>query len=387
VELLGQTQLPKITDQPYFLTLAPYGFYWFALQEAVVPATSRTAPVVDEHPVVPVLFAGVVWDTILDGSMRSIVERQALVPFLQRQRWFGGKARPIGSARFVDWATLRRGAHPAYLTIVEVQYIDEGIERYVLPLAMGDGPTADAIDEQHGTAILARITGARKGLLYDGLFDDGVCARLLETIEHGDRIAMRHGHIDGAAQPHAFDPPIDDGVRGTIRRNAPDQSNSSVLFGWQLIMKMFRRLEPGVNPDIEIGAFLTERGFSRIPPLVGTLTYQTPHDGAGSMAMLQRYVPNQGNAWDVTVEEVTRYFDRVKTIPELSPGTEADLIGAYLSTAEVLGRRTGELHVALASATKDEPEFAVEPWTRPTSRRRPPACARTRPSSYDCCSR
>ena len=67
----------------------------------------------------PALFAGVVWDSILDGSMRSIIERQALVPFLQRQRWFGGKARPLAAARFVDWATLRKGAHPAFLTIVE----------------------------------------------------------------------------------------------------------------------------------------------------------------------------------------------------------------------------------------------------------------------------
>ena len=364
VELLGQTQLPRIGDQPYFLTLAPYGFYWFKLQEVVVPTTSRTVPVIDEHPAVPSLFAGIVWDAMLDGSMRSIVEKQALGPFLERQRWFGGKARSVLSARFVDWATLRSGVHPAFLTLVEVHYRDGGRERYVLPLAMTGGPDADTVLQQHGIAVLARITGARKGLLVDGLFDDGVCARLLEVLEHGYEIRMRHGRVESRVEPHVFDPSmVDDSARQTISRTTPDQSNTSVLFGRQLIMKMFRRVESGVNPDIQVGAFLTSRGFSRVPALLGSMTYRDTDGEAASVVMLQRFASNQGNAWDVTVEELVRYFDRVKTLPEITPGTEAETIGPYLSKAEVLGRRTGELHVALASATADEPDFAIESCT------------------------
>src|SRR4029078_3310937 len=103
VELLGQTELPRIGEQPYFITLAPYGFYWFSLQESVVPVTARTAPSPEEPGEWPVLFAGVVWDSILDGSMRNIIERQALLPFLQRQRWFCGKSRTVSSLRIADW--------------------------------------------------------------------------------------------------------------------------------------------------------------------------------------------------------------------------------------------------------------------------------------------
>src|SRR5919106_366918 len=179
VEMLGQTEFPRVADQNYFLTLAPYGFYWFQLQEVVTDITARMAPVPEEPATVPALFAGVVWDSILDGSMRSIIERQALVSFLERQRWFGGKARPLASARFVDWTTLRKGAHPAFLTMVETEYRDGGRGRYVLPLAMSSGAEADTIDQQHPSAVLARITGARKGVLYDGIFDDGTCATLL----------------------------------------------------------------------------------------------------------------------------------------------------------------------------------------------------------------
>jgi maltose alpha-D-glucosyltransferase / alpha-amylase len=164
-----------------------------------------------------------------------------------------------------------------------------------------------------------------------------------------------------------------------IRRTAPDQSNTSVIFGWQLIMKMFRRLEPGPNPDVEIGGFLTQRGFARIPPLLGTVSYERHGDEPASMIMLQQYVPNQGNGWQVTLEEISRYLDRVLTLPppqasrdearawmsssEPQPPVHvADAIRTYLATAEVLGRRTGELHVQIAAAP-DDPAFAPEPYT------------------------
>jgi maltose alpha-D-glucosyltransferase/alpha-amylase len=377
VEMLGQTQLPRIGDQPYFLTLAPYGFYWFQLQESVVPVTARTAaPFVDEHPAVPALFAGVVWDAVFDGSMRSIVEKQALVPYLQRQRWFGGKARAIAAARFVDWTTLQRGAHPAFLAIVEVEYRDGGRERYVLPLAMISGAGADAVEQQHGYAVVSRITGARKGILIDGLFDDATCTKLLEVVEHGREVAMRHGHMRGLG---AGIDELEGDARTGIRRSAPDQSNTSVVFGWQLIMKMFRRLEPGPNPDVEVGAFLTGHGFTRVPALVGSAEYRLDGEEPSSVLMLQRFVPNQGNAWDVTLEEVGRYLERVRSLSDVVvdreearqwattgtgtvPAAVAEAIGPDLLTAEVLGRRTGELHTTLAAAPA-EPGFGVTAYS------------------------
>jgi maltose alpha-D-glucosyltransferase/alpha-amylase len=374
IEMLGQTQLPRITEEPYFLTLAPYGFYWFQLQEAVVPVTARTAaPAMDEHPAVPALFAGVVWDAILDGSMRSIVERQALVPFLLRQRWFGGKARSIRSARFVDWTTVRRGAHPAFIAIVEIQYADGAGERYVLPLAMMSGADADTLEQHHGHAVLSRITGARKGILFDGLFDDGCCALLLELAEDGRDIAMRTGRFRGTPAP--VRPPAPAQERGPIRRSAPDQSNTSVVFGWQLIMKTFRRLEAGPNPDVEVSAFLSSRDFTRVPQLIGSAEYTGDGGESSAVVMVQRFVPNQGNAWDVTVQELGRYFERVHSLPDATvsrdearrwvdtpqatPPRILEAIGSFLSTVEILGRRTGELHVALASTPAD-PAFPVE---------------------------
>ncbi|MGH9347303.1 MAG: maltose alpha-D-glucosyltransferase [Vicinamibacterales bacterium] len=378
VEMLGQTEFPRIGELPYFLTLAPYGFYWFQLQETHTPITARTAPLAEEPATVPMLFAGVVWDSILDGSMRLIVERQTLVPFLQRQRWFGGKARPVTAARFVDWTTLRKGTNPSFFAIVEIDYRDGSHERYALPLAMASGSEAERIDRESHSAVLARITGARKGVMYDGLFDDGMCTMLLSSIHQRGFVPTRYGRIVSTnvgldpehVAPEAFTP---------IARSAPDQSNTSVLFDGRLIMKLFRRIEPGPNPDVEVGRYLMDRRFTRVPPLVGTIDYSRDGDEPASLAMLQKLVRNEGNGWQVTMDELGRYFERCAglSVPTLTlddaqgwlessgdpPHEVRDAVGTYLATAEVLGRRTGELHVELGSAPPEDEAFAPEPFT------------------------
>ena len=376
VEMLGQVQFPRIGDQPYFLTLAPYGFYWFQLQEAVVTVTSRTAQAPEDHLLeLPALFAGVVWDSVLDGSARTILERQSLALFLQRQRWFGGKARQITRARFADWTTLRRGAHPAFLTIVDVQYSDGGAEQYVLPLAMSSGADAEAIERQNPSAIVSRVTGARKGLIYDGLFDDSVCQMLLAAMQERRELATRDGAIRGTGLELADSHVPVDSLR-PITRSAPDQSNTSVVFGKRLIMKMFRRLEHGPNPDVEIGEYLTRAGFARVPALRGTIQYSRAGHPPAALSMLQQYVPNQGNGWQVTIEELGRYLERVGGLPDPhvtaeaareylaggpTPHDVAEAIRTYLATADVIGRRTGELHVQLAEGR--DPAFTPEAYT------------------------
>ena len=216
--------------------------------------------------------------------------------------------------------TLRKGAHPAFLTIVEAEYRDGGRERYVLPLAMASGAEAAAIEQQHPAALLARITGARKGILYDGLFDDGTCATLLAAIEENRELPTRAGRLVARAvgtigERAAEHPPF------PITRSAADQSNTSVLFGRRLIMKMFRGIEPGPNPDIEIGEFLTRRRLRPRAAAAGNDLVRRDRHGESSLAMLQEYVWNQGNGWQVTIEELGRYFERVTALP--SPTSHA----------------------------------------------------------------
>jgi maltose alpha-D-glucosyltransferase/alpha-amylase len=377
VEMLGLTEFPRIGDLPYFLTLGGYAFYWFRLQQA---ASALTAKVTPEEPAVaeaPALFMGVAWDTLLEGNVRTLIERDLLVSFLQRQRWFGAKARPIRAARFIDWGLLRRTPQPLFLTIVEVEFADGGRDRYFLPLTICAHADAQGLYERAGHAVLATITGARKGVLFDAWLDDRFARVMLDAIEKGDSVRTRVGAIR-ASRTARFE-----AVRGAgelaPRRLSAEQSNTSVVYGDRLILKLFRRLESGINPDYEIGRQLTERvGFRRVPAVLGAFEHAGIGEAPATLAMMQELVESQGDGWTHAIDEVRRFYDAVQSQPIPAVATPAcgysalaasepppairEVAGGYFGIAERLGQRTGELHLALASDASN-PDFAPEPFT------------------------
>ncbi|HEX6976360.1 MAG TPA: putative maltokinase, partial [Vicinamibacterales bacterium] len=382
VEMLGLTEFPKIGELPYFLTLAPYAFYWFRLQQAPAAIATRLAP--ETHadvPSVPALLMGAAWETLLEGNVRTLIERDLLIPFLQRQRWYGSKARTARSARFVDWGLLRTAPHPLFLTVVEVELEDGGREQYFLPLAMCAYNDAKGVAEHHPHAVLANITGARKGLLFDAWLDDRFGRTMLDAIARQERVNTRRGVIS-TLQTAQFDT-----LRGTeaqgddqlrVSRMSAEQSNTSIVYGDRLILKLFRRLQPGINPDFEIGRQLTETvGFARVPAVAGALEYAGIAEEPTTVAMLQQLVESQGDGWSHATDEVDRFFDRVegRRVPEqptlsvgemlstATPREIADLIAGYHVVAETLGRRTGEMHLALG-ASGSNLAFAPEPFTQ-----------------------
>ncbi|HEY3886386.1 MAG TPA: alpha-glucosidase C-terminal domain-containing protein, partial [Vicinamibacterales bacterium] len=199
VEMLGLTEFPRIGELPYFLTVAPYTFYWFRLQQAAAPVAVQRVPEIASGQLIketlPAFFMGMAWDALLDGNVRTLIEREALMPFLARQRWFGGKARQLRAARFADWGVLRRGEHPAFATIVDVEYTDGGRERYFVPLALSTGAAADAMLSSAPHLALARISGARKGLLVDGAADDAHAATLLDVLDREAPLRTKRGLV------------------------------------------------------------------------------------------------------------------------------------------------------------------------------------------------
>ncbi len=381
VEMLGLTEFPRIGELPYFLTLAPNHFFWFRLQQspatmsARVPSETSTA---DTSPL-PTFFMGVAWDTLLEGNVRTLMEREALVPFLQRQRWFGGKARLVRMARFVDWGLLRRGTQPIFLTLVAVEYQDGGHERYLVPLTIASGAFADQIMSNFPQMAVARVTGARKGLIADAAVDEAFGGALFEIVDQPRDVKTRVGHV----RPHrtvAYD-----ALRGAgplpPRRLSAEQSNTSIAFGDRLVGKLFRKLEPGPNPEVEIGEQLTSRtDFRRAPRVAGALEYAYGADLSTHVAVLHELVSSQGDGWSHALNELGRFFDLVEwhgePAPELMTATHVldlatepippaitEVAGFYIDTVQVLGRRTAELHLALAGDTTN-PAFAVEPLGR-----------------------
>jgi maltose alpha-D-glucosyltransferase / alpha-amylase len=380
VEMLGLTEFPRIGDHPYFLTLAPYHSYWFRLQQAPASISARLVPEASAPPdTLPSFFMGVAWDTLLDGNVRTLIEREALGPFLLRQRWFGGKSRSLRSTRFLDWGLLRRGPLPMFLTTVDVEYQDGGRDRYFVPLAIVTDGLADRVISESAYAALARITGARKGLVADASLDDGFGAGMVEALDLHKDIRARRGLV----RPHrtsAFET-LRGGGPLSPRRLSTEQSNTSITLGDRLIAKLFRRLEPGPNPDVEVGEQLTTRtDFRRAPRVAAAFEYQSAGEPISHLAVFHELVQSQADGWSHALAELSRFYDVVDgrgepppdTLPSVqllelagssTPSAVCDAAGAYIDSAQTLGRRTAELHLALAGDT-ESPAFAPEPFGR-----------------------
>ena len=203
----------------------------------------------------PGLLVGAAWETLLDGNVRTLIERDLLLPFLQRQRWYGDKARAARQGRFVDWGTLRRSPQPLFLTIVEVEFDDGSHHCYFLPLTICAHAEARALAERAPHAVLATITGARKGFLFDAWLDDRFARTVLESLDREEKTTTKRGSVR-VVKTAAFA-----ALRGStsdtlpIARTAGEQTEYlDLVYGDRLIVKLFRRLEPGINPDFGFAA-------------------------------------------------------------------------------------------------------------------------------------
>jgi trehalose synthase-fused probable maltokinase len=216
-------------------------------------------------------------------------------------------------------------------------------------------------------------------VLVDATLVPAFGAALLRLIRERRRVRGRGGELSG--RPFgAFRELRAAGENSVAVPVKAEQSNSSVVLDERLILKIYRVIETGINPDLEIGQFLTRRDFPSVPPMRGSIEYRPPGAPAGAAAILQVYVPNQGDAWQYTLDTLPSFFERAAAAreapPEMSLSSAAilaasheepapivrEMIDAYIETAEQLGTRTGDLHVALASEP-DDPAFAPEPFS------------------------
>ncbi len=384
VEMLDRTEFPRIGTLPFLLTLGPYGFYWFQLIEsATQTATTRVAPRVQGISIdsLPPLLVGPVWDQILDGHVRVLLEREYLLPFLSRQRWFTSTVCTTPRIRIEDWVTLKGGRLPIFLLFVSVECTDGTDEHYAIPLATADDANAETVLRETSSRVLARITGARAGVLYETLPDEA--AMQLLTVVERQRALRTHGAvIQGEVRP--FFAAAKESLEPNPRITRPVEAhNIIVVIGEQFVLKLLRKVEPAPHPAVEVQEHITgPAGWGRVPRVAGKLDY-VKRDGTTKVAgLVHEYLVHQRNAWDHSVEEAQRFFDRalarpadaavVPTLPEALPSSlvtledaplpqEAfDTIGGFIDTAITLGKRIAEMHMALARPA-DDPVFGVRP--------------------------
>ncbi|GAC1474979.1 MAG: maltose alpha-D-glucosyltransferase [Isosphaeraceae bacterium] len=382
VELFGQVRFPAIETTPYFLTLGPCSFIWFQLQEA---STGHSGGVVGAPSLlsdaVPTLTLNGGWETLMEGKNRAVLERRILPRYLQAQRWFGAKTRTLETLSIRDWLPLLPEPAPAYLMSVRAYYSDGQYDIYALPLALALGSAGELLEQTRPWSVIAHVKSqAGQGVLHDATASEAFCARLLEWIAEGKESRTQTGWVRGV--PTLVMADLGEGGTTTpIRLGSAEQSNTTIFFGDRFFLKLFRRLEPGMSPDFEIGRFLTEKArFDRVPRTAGALEYRKARNEPATIAILQELVPNQGQGWEWVLEVLGLYYEQVATeahlldriprmptdlftLSDLDPPQDVfEVVGTALRSAAVLGQRTAEMHLALASDPSD-PAFAPEPLT------------------------
>jgi maltose alpha-D-glucosyltransferase/alpha-amylase len=364
VEMLGYVEFPPIGRQPYRLTLGAYSFLWLELH-----GTAESAETANGNSETVLTIAGG-WESLFEGAARSRFERTVLPAYFPKQRWFTGRSRRIRSTEVRDWTTL--DPLSSALALIEVHFESGEPETYLLPLMNASREAANAIRATTPQAILAAtVTSQGSGILHDGIYNDGVCASLFALLHQSGELRTQRGVIKGVPCSPIY-AALEEGPQA-LRRDSTEQGTSSIVFGERAVMTLFRRYEPGPNPACEVGLHLTKKTqFDRVLSFAGSIDYVADGTEPANLAMLQGYIDNEGDGWTWTLEEVERYYENCA--PLTYPGDAAeetkdplsqfarDHVGLYLEAAATLGRRTAELHRALA-VPEDNPVFSPEPFT------------------------
>ncbi len=360
VEMLGSSPFPPIGDLPYLLTLSGYGFHWFLLTEqAEEPAWHQDVPV--PMPELTTLIARRSLADIVAGREGAALAQRVLPSYLPNQRWFAAKSAPIAEIEPENWSEFDAGGRSYLLLQVAIELRSGEQQRYFLPLGVSRG------SDQELSPLLPYALGrvrrmASIGLLHDAVADAAFAGHMVAAMQAERTIPARHGQVR-FARTRALD---EAGIAPDTpsQRLQADQSNTSIAIGEQAVLKVLRRLSPGVHPEIEIGRYLTEvADYRNAPRQFGSLVHHDDEGEQVALAVLQEYVSNQGDGWSYTLDYLDRFGEELLGGGEelrAQPAEQAH--AAFLRQIATLARRTAELHRALALPS-DDPAFAPEAVT------------------------
>jgi maltose alpha-D-glucosyltransferase/alpha-amylase len=412
IELFGQTKFPVIGKHPYLLTLAPHAFNWFE-----IPVETTDVAQTNGQPAgPPVLTVNSAWTEVLQGRTKGQFE-SILARELPARRWYGGKSRAIQALQIAETVLVERASPPrrargsaatpsgngtdassatetssrkhaasdtdnVVFLFVRVEYREGEPEGYLVPVAAAWGEQADRVLADRPKSVLARLqkkSHRETGVLFDALEDPAAGALLLELIASRRRCKASRGELIGSPTPALAELAGGDLAALPAAAARTEQSNSSIVYDDKLILKIFRRMQLGVNPELEISRALAADGaFANTPRLAGSLEFLVRRQEPVTIGVLQSYAPHTITAWRFTLDFLKRYLEEVLAKPpesrpnaaatprtslwELARGDASllakDLLGGFLESAALLGKRTGEMHLALATAA--DPQFAPE---------------------------
>jgi len=387
IEVFSNNVFPPVkSEAPYFFTLGSYECGWFLLEKA--------EPVASEINEMPALVLKN-WKDLPEGEAAADLSGAALPAYLMKARWFGGKARNWLRMQIIDHAPVQTGESLAFILLVEVTY-DSGLpDIYQLPVAFAGAELAKTLSAESPKAIISKLVlGKEEGLLVD--------ASYLASYQQAVFYAMTRGHelhFKSSSLLFSGNRDLKNYARehGKIRSRllAVEQSNTSMVFDSAYFLKLYRKVERAVNPDVEITKFLTDKAhFPSIPAFVGEIEWRFGKESM-VLGMMQNLVDASGDGWSYMLDRLDHFNESMLSLvnssvearengsaefdtsllPPLKGSLSApiayeDLPAAFMpytdatvaERARLLGQRTGEMHLALASGTQS-PDFKPEEFT------------------------
>lgn len=371
VEVFSHNKFPAIKDAPYLFTMAPHGYYWFNLKKENGDLEEKT-----KTPNLKIKF----WKDLFQNKARTKFENDILPQYLNSCRWFGGKSRVIQNISVAHKIDIPVKDLQCTLITVEVNYNDGLPEVYQLPLAFTGTQKEENQKEISPKAIIANLQiGDQEGVLFDAVYNEDFRNELFKNIKHSRKIENGSG-ILSFFHSESSEFSEDEEIQSKIL-NA-EQSNTSLIFNNTYFLKLYRKLDNTINPDLEITRYLTEKtDFDNSPQFAGAIEYMPNPKNTIIFGMMQDLVPNQGDAWDYTKDALKMFFENVlsksKEIklepskasfdvsenPEKISETLENLMGGiFPERMSLLGERTAEMHLALA-AHPELPDFEHEAFS------------------------
>jgi maltose alpha-D-glucosyltransferase/alpha-amylase len=353
VEMLGGATFPPIGQLPYLLTLPPYGFYWFVLASAAHMPAWHT-PVPAPMPELNTFVVRSSLEELLVDPARRVLEHEVLPVWLPKRRWFGGKDERLEQTSIAEVSAVPGIAPPVLLTEIDAR-TTRGTQRYLLPFGfISEDDVTAALPQQLALARVRR--GARIGVLTDASSLDGFARRVTELLKADAVVSTPSGELRFRSTPRLAG--LNFAPDAEVRRSPTEQSNTSVIVGQQMIIKLFRRLHVGIHPEAEMGRYLGDKGFENIAPLLGEFSRLGAQGELFVYGVAQGFLFNQGDAWAWTQNTLERVIQSIIVMPEgIVIDEHLEPIREFETAAAILGRRLGEMHGVLAEPT-DNPDFS-----------------------------
>lgn len=360
VEMLGRTAFPPIGELPYLMTIAAHGFYWLRLAtDVAVPSWHQELLPAEDRPVL-VLFDGwnslfrdqvVPWRIGMAVKTRQQFENEILPRHIEAQRWYASKGTPVQRARMVQHALWEQGIEAWLLPLVELDGPPDSV--YFAPLALAWEEREEERYRAFGPAAVARVRQqAEVGYMADAFADERFCRAVIAAIGAGRALATGTGSIRFVPTKAFAELAGGDIAQLPVARPQAQSSNTIVMVDERLFLKGYRRIRKGVNPEFEVGRFLTEVAkFAQCAPVAGAVEFVAADGSISTLALLQAHIENQGDGWAYLVAYLERHLEELRT--PVAAAMPDDVHGAHIALMQTLGRRTAELHLALGTQSGD----------------------------------